>query len=423
MKIIKENKKIIIIFISAIILVIGLVVGGINIANAKEYKEVKTQYKEVLGESIDLGLIHRKEEIDQAIVDFDAKVEKYQNKIDSKVKSLSFDVKEFIKTNEIKVPIGLKEQIKLLDTLAIVDNVKIINNYDNYKPKKTNDAIKKEVKDIDTKASASYDLVVKEISTKLTVSKDDVIKFIKDLDFKKTLNDAQKKSLKTINTIDFSDEFIKQISDAKAEIKKIVDNIKKEEKVLKDKDIKKAQTQGGGSGAVSSGKYTGSGSTSNVSSMNDWCKQNYGSQGWTQWYPSEGLCGYPPPKHNKVGYDRTMAQQIFTEVNKHRAEVGVGQLSYNSAQQSCADKEAETFYKTQNPHPMVCGTQGSTNHGVGGNAIGPAYYGLTAKEYVNLWINSPGHEANQTNENFTSVSISVYNAPDGAIYIEAMYYG
>ncbi len=196
MKIIKENKKIIIIFISAIILVIGLVVEGINIANAKEYKEVKTQYKEVLGEVIDLGLIHRKEEIDQAIVDFDTKVEKYQSKIDSKVKSLSFDVKEFIKTNEIKVPIRLKEQIKLLDTLAIVDNVKIINNYDNYKPKKTNDAIRKEVKDIDTKALASYDLVVKEISTKLTVSKDDVIKFIKDLDFKKTLNDAQKKIFK-----------------------------------------------------------------------------------------------------------------------------------------------------------------------------------------------------------------------------------
>lgn len=413
MKIIKENKKIIIIFISAIILVIGLVVGGINIANAKEYKEVKTQYKEVLGESIDLGLIHRKEEIDQAMVDFDTKVEKYQNKIDSKLKSLSFDVKEFIKTNEIKVPIGLKEQIKLLDTLAIVDNVKIINNYDNYKPKKTNDAIKKEVKDIDTKASASYDLVVKEMSTKLTVSKDDVIKFIKDLDLKKTLNDAQKKSLKTINTIDFSDEFIKQISDAKAEIKKIVDNIKKEEKVLKDKDVTKAQAQGGGSGAVSSGKYTGSGSTSNASSMNDWCKQNYGSQGWTQWYPSKGICGYP--KLNKVGYDREMAQKIFVEVNKHRADVGVGQLSYNSAQQSCADKESETFYKTKNPHPYVCGT--------GGNAIYASTAGIiTAKEYVESWINSPKHEANQTDERWTSVSIAVYYAPDGAAYIEAMYY-
>ncbi len=316
MKKIKANKKIIIIVISAILLIIGLVIGGINIANSKEYKEIKSQYQEVLGENVDLGLIHRKEEIEQAVINFDKKVEEYQKEVDSKVKSLSFDAKAFISTNKIDIPTALSKQIELLNTAGLVDNVKAINNYDNYKPAKSNDAIKKEIKDIDTKASAAYDLVVKEISTTFKVTKDDVIKYVKDLDFKKALTDAQMKSLKTINTVDFSDEFIKQISDAKDEIKKIVDNIKKEVKTIQDKEKKdadaaKAQANGATSGNYNGGNYTGGGSnySNNGSSSNKGGSSNSGSNKPTN--PSNsGAIKYMTPYQAQKAIESAILQVI-----------------------------------------------------------------------------------------------------------------
>ncbi len=344
MKKIKGNKKIIIIVLTTIVLILTtaliFLIGVINISNLKEYKDIKNHYQEVLGEDLNLGLIHRKEEIEQAKVDFDTKLEEYQKEIDSKVKSLSFDTKDFVETNKIEVPYALSKQVKLLNTAGLVDNIKAINTYDNYKPEKNNDAIKKEVKDIDTKSAEAYDLVVKQISTTITVTKEDVTKFLKDLDFKKALTDAQMKSLKTISTIDFSDEFIKQISDAKDVIKKIVDNIKKEVKTIQDKEKKdadaaKAKANAGGSGAVSSGTYTGGGSTSNASSMNDWCKKTYGSQGWTQWYPSENLCGYPEsykPEYKNPNAIENMSpaqardaieRDLFTVIRDYGSYMGV----------------------------------------------------------------------------------------------------
>ncbi len=300
------------------ILVIGLVIGGINIANSKDYKEIKSQYQEVLGENINLGLIHRKEEIEQAVISFDKKVEEYQKEVDSKVKSLSFDAKAFISTNKLDIPTALSKQIELLNTAGLVDNVKAINNYDNYKPAKSNDAIKKELKDIDSKASAAYDLVVKEISTKFAVTKDDVIKFVKDLDFKKALTDAQTKSLKTINAIDFSDEFIKQISDAKDEIKKIVDNIKKEVKTIQDKEKKdadaaKAKANGNTSGNYSGGSYTGGGS--NYS--NNGSSSNSGSNRPTVSNPN--AIGNMSPAAARDAIER----DLFTIIRGYGKEMGV----------------------------------------------------------------------------------------------------
>ncbi len=324
MKKIKENKKIIIIVISAIVLVIGLVIGGINIANAKEYKEIKSQYQEILGENVDLGLIHRKEEIEQAVMNFDKKVEEYQKEVDSKVKSLSFDAKAFISTNKIDIPTALSKQIELLNTAGLVDNVKAINNYDNYKPAKSNDAIKKEIKDIDTKASAAYDLVVKEISTTFKVTKDDVIKYVKDLDFKKALTDAQMKSLKTINTVDFSDEFIKQISDAKDEIKKIVDNIKKEVKTIQDKEKKdadaaKAKASGNTSGNYNGGNYTSGGSnySNNGSSSNKGGSSNSGSNRPTVNNP--GAIGNMSPAQARAAIER----DLFTIIRDYGSYMNV----------------------------------------------------------------------------------------------------
>ncbi len=297
---IKEKKKVILIALISMLFILMtilvFIIGIINISNFKEYKEVKNQYQEVLGESLDLGLIHRKEEIDQAVIDFDKKVEEYQKEIDSKAKSLSFDTKEFIKINELEVPNDLSSQIKILNTALVVDDVKAINTYDNYKPKKSNDAIKKEVKDIDTKSAEAYDLVINKITGVIKTTTEELTKFIKSLDFKKKLKEEEKKSFNNLYQIDFEDSFIKDLNTTKKDIEKIIDNIKKEVKTIQEKENKDAKQKAakGGSGAVSSGTYNGGGSTSNTSSMNDWCKKTYGSEGWTQWYPSEKLCGYPP---------------------------------------------------------------------------------------------------------------------------------
>ncbi len=325
MKILNKYKKIIIIGGLTILGVIGLVIGGINIVNSKDYKEIKNQYQEVLGESIHLGLIHRKEEIEQAIVDFDTKVEEYQKEIDNKVKSLSFDAKAFISTNKLDVPTALSKQIELLNTVGLLDNVKAINTYDNYKPAKSNDAIKKEIKDIDTKASAAYDLIVEEISTKFKVTKDDVTKFLKGLDFKKALTEAQMKSLRTLATVDFSDEFIKQISDAKVEIKKIVDNIKKEVKTIQDKEKKdadaaKAKASGNTSGNYNGGNYTSGGSnySNNGSSSNKGGSSNSGSSNRPT-VSNPNAIGNMSPAAARDAIER----DLFTIIRGYGKEMGV----------------------------------------------------------------------------------------------------
>ncbi len=124
------------------------------------------------------------------------------------------------------------------------------------------------------------------------------------------------KSLKTINTVDFSDEFIKQISDAKDEIKKIVDNIKKEVKTIQDKEKKdadaaKAKASGNASGNYNGGNYTDGGSnySNNGSSSNKGGSSNSGSNRPTN--PSNsGAIKYMTPYQAQKAIESAMFQVI-----------------------------------------------------------------------------------------------------------------
>lgn len=229
----KKILKVIGIFIASVLLVIVLGISGFNMINHSEYKEIKEKYADILDEKLDLGIIHEKEEIEMAYRNFDIKLKDNVGVIKNKLDSLSFDARTFVKTNDIKTTISLPKRINLLNTAIVVDDIKTINEYDNYKPEKTNDNVKKEVKEIDKKASEAYDLIMNEVSSIFTINSKELVKFVEGIDFDKPLSNKQKSILKKLNKVVFSDKFLGDIEEKKEEIKKIVDNIKKEIKDFK----------------------------------------------------------------------------------------------------------------------------------------------------------------------------------------------
>ena len=113
-------------------------------------------------------------------------------------------------------------------------------------------------------------------------------------------------------------------------------------------------------------------------------------------------------------------QLIFKRVNEERVKNGVQELDYNSTMQKYARiKSADMGDKGYFSHEDLQGnliTVKMKNDGVKYNAWGEniAYIGgvsdqnQLAKQFMDNWMNSPGHRQNILSQNFKSVGVGVY---------------
>ena len=118
------------------------------------------------------------------------------------------------------------------------------------------------------------------------------------------------------------------------------------------------------------------------------------------------------------------ASQVLSLVNQHRAAIGVGQLSTDSALTASAvwksmnmaglnyfDHNDDPIGRTVGQRLAACGWP--SNLGWGENI---AYGYSTPADVMNAWLNSAGHKANIENPSFTSIGIGVAANAQGTYY-------
>jgi uncharacterized protein YkwD len=118
------------------------------------------------------------------------------------------------------------------------------------------------------------------------------------------------------------------------------------------------------------------------------------------------------------------ASQVLSLVNQHRAAIGVGQLSTDSALTASAvwksmnmaglnyfDHNDDPIGRTVGQRLAACGWP--SNLGWGEN-IAAGY--STPADVMNAWLNSAGHKANIENPSFTSIGIGVAANAQGTYY-------
>lgn len=120
-------------------------------------------------------------------------------------------------------------------------------------------------------------------------------------------------------------------------------------------------------------------------------------------------------------------QQVFTLVNKERANRGLQLLTYNTEVARCARfKSQDMINKGYFSHTSP--TYGSPfkmmeNFGIRFSAGGEniAYGQRTAQEVMNSWMNSAGHKANILSAAYTQIGVGVAKASNGTLYWTQMF--
>ncbi|MBD7910785.1 CAP domain-containing protein [Clostridium sp. Sa3CVN1] len=113
-------------------------------------------------------------------------------------------------------------------------------------------------------------------------------------------------------------------------------------------------------------------------------------------------------------------QMIFTRVNQERAKAGVATLSYSTTMEKYAriksqDMGDRAYFRHEDPEGNLMTTR-MQKDGVRYSAWGEniAYIGgvsdanALANQFMNNWMNSPGHRANILSDKFTGIGVGIY---------------
>lgn len=140
----------------------------------------------------------------------------------------------------------------------------------------------------------------------------------------------------------------------------------------------------------------------------------------------------PEPETSIVGDNSNVAsnylgqveQSIFNLVNEERSKAGLPLLTYNSTMEKYArikskDMGDNNYFSHEDLRGNLITAQMSAD-GVNYNSWGEniAYIGGSfnssdlANQFMNNWMNSPGHKANILSSDFTSIGVGVYKIGD-----------
>ncbi len=120
-----------------------------------------------------------------------------------------------------------------------------------------------------------------------------------------------------------------------------------------------------------------------------------------------------------------MTADILLYVNEHRASIGKAPLQLIDDVSIEATKHSEDMAGKH----ITFGHEGFETRitniekkigAVSGSAENVAYGHITAKEVVDMWVNSPGHKKNMEG-NYTSTGIGLAKANDGTIYFTQIF--
>ncbi|WP_066889536.1 CAP domain-containing protein [Clostridium nigeriense] len=127
-----------------------------------------------------------------------------------------------------------------------------------------------------------------------------------------------------------------------------------------------------------------------------------------------------PSSTDESNYIAEIEQAIFQRVNKERAAAGLPALSYNTTMEHYArvkskDMGDRGYFDHKDPQGRLI-TEQMKADGVSYNAWGEniAYIqgvngnSTLATQFMDNWMNSPGHRANILSSNFSSIGIGVY---------------
>lgn len=118
------------------------------------------------------------------------------------------------------------------------------------------------------------------------------------------------------------------------------------------------------------------------------------------------------------------AKQVFDIVNNEREAAGLSKLVYRTDAQAAADiraKEIVTSFSHTRPNGTSCFTalkETGVSYKMAGENIASGY--RTPQEVMNGWMNSQGHRENILKENFTGISVGVYES-GGRLYWVQMF--
>lgn len=127
-----------------------------------------------------------------------------------------------------------------------------------------------------------------------------------------------------------------------------------------------------------------------------------------------------PSTSDNSNYIGEIEQAIFQRVNKERAAAGLPALSYNTTMEYYArikskDMGDKGYFDHKDPQGRLI-TEQMKADGVSYNAWGEniAYIqgvsgnSTLATQFMDNWMNSPGHRANILSSNFSSIGVGVY---------------
>ncbi|EOR26566.1 hypothetical protein A500_07641 [Clostridium sartagoforme AAU1] len=131
-----------------------------------------------------------------------------------------------------------------------------------------------------------------------------------------------------------------------------------------------------------------------------------------------------PSTSDNSNYIAEIEQAIFQRVNKERAAAGLTALSYNTTMEYYArikskDMGDKGYFDHKDPQGRLI-TEQMKADGVSYNAWGEniAYIqgargdSALATQFMDNWMNSPGHRANILSSNFSSIGIGVFKIGD-----------
>lgn len=157
--------------------------------------------------------------------------------------------------------------------------------------------------------------------------------------------------------------------------------------------------------AVSSGLINGSGNRIVPTGYMTRAQSAQLFKNLTAVFPSGIVLPEAPANSN---YDTTLAQNIFTLVNKERAAAGLSPLAYLTSLDSVAQVRGEEIsreFSHTRPDGTTCFTAGDFN---GENIYYRTGTGTTAETVMNGWMSSEVHKANILGKNFTGIAIACY---------------
>ena len=112
-----------------------------------------------------------------------------------------------------------------------------------------------------------------------------------------------------------------------------------------------------------------------------------------------------PPEGNTLCAD--IAKEIFEETNRERAAAGLPELAWNEELAAAADIRAEEIidcFSHVRPDGTKCYALGDRIHG---ENIAKSPLESTGSEFVQHWMDSPGHRENILRERFTMIGVGI----------------